>query len=172
MKRLSVLLMLLTGLQWSACKGQPTGLVKDVSYDKMLAGMLDSTQVPFISVDQLSKNPDQYLILDARAREEFEVSHIPGAIWIGYDEYQRDRIQNLSEDKPVVVYCSVGYRSEKIGRKLQEHFSSVYNLYGSIFEWANQSRPLVNEGDTTQSLHTYNKRWSKWVTNTKIQKQY
>lgn len=173
MSRISLFLMLLTGLQWTACKGQPTGLVKDVSFDQMLAGMLDSTQVSFLSVDQLHAEADDFLILDARERNEFELSHIPGAIWVGYDDFNFDRVSNLGDDKPVVVYCSVGYRSEKVGQKLQEKFSTVYNLYGSIFEWANRSYPLVDkEGEPTQILHTYNKRWSKWVKNSSIQKEY
>ena len=50
-------------------------------------------------------------------------------------------------------------------------FSNVYNLYGSIFEWANQGHRLVDKGgQPTFKLHTYNKKWSKWVDNAKIEK--
>ena len=49
--------------------------------------------------------------------------------------------------------------------------SNVYNLYGSIFEWANEGLPLVdNNGYDTNAVHTWNKRWSQWVTNPNVEK--
>jgi len=70
----------------------------------------------------------------------------------------------------MVVYCSIGYRSEKIGEKLLRlGYKNVYNLYGSIFEWANEKYQLVgSNGKTTNRVHSYNKSWSKWVTNEEI----
>ena len=54
---------------------------------------------------------------------------------------------------------------KKIGEQLQEAgFTKVFNLYGSLFEWANQDYPLENaEGTVTHKVHTYNKKWSQWV---------
>ena len=136
--------------------------------------MLDSNQVPFMSVEKLKENKSEYILLDARAKEEYEVSHIPGAVWIGPDSYEEQDFSALDKSKPIVVYCSVGYRSQLAGKELQGFgFPRVYNLYGSIFEWANRSYTLVTpEGNTTDKLHTYNKNWSKWVNNEEIEKVY
>ncbi len=68
----------------------------------------------------------------------------------------RQHLKNLDKDKPVVVYCSVGYRSEKIAEKLEkEGFTQVYNLYGGIFEWVNQDNPVYNEKGKTNNIHPY-----------------
>jgi 3-mercaptopyruvate sulfurtransferase SseA len=63
------------------------------------------------------------------------------------------------------VYCSVGYRSEKVSEQLrQAGYQTVYNLYGGIFEWKNQGHPVVNaEGEPTERVHAYNRSWGVWL---------
>ena len=63
------------------------------------------------------------------------------------------------------MYCSVGYRSEKISEKLiAAGFTDVSNLYGGIFEWVNIGRPVYKASNQkTNRVHTYNKEWSKWL---------
>jgi rhodanese-related sulfurtransferase len=113
-------------------------------------------------------------ILDARAIEEFQVSHIPGAKWIGDGKPDAAILAKIPKDKPVVIYCSIGYRSEKMGERLKKSgFSKVYNLYGSIFEWANENLPLKNaSGAPTKEVHVYNKSWGKWMENKDYTKIY
>ena len=42
-----------------------------------------------------------------------------------------------------------------------------------FFEWVNHGHQIVNtEGNSTDSLHTYNKRWSKYVYNPEITKTW
>ena len=115
-------------------------------------------------------NKDKFIIFDAREKVEFDISHIPDAIYLGYSDFNIGRIKNIPKEKNIVIYCSIGYRSEKIGEKLLRlGYKNVYNLYGSIFEWANEKYPLVSSsGKTTYTVHSYNKSWSKWVTNEEI----
>lgn len=129
--------------------------------------------VPTISVDELNDKTNDYLILDAREKEEFDVSRISNAQYIGYDKPDYSVLENVDKDQPIVIYCSIGYRSEKIGERLrQSGFTNVKNLYGSIFEWGNRSFPLFNsEGDTTKEIHTYNNRWAKWIDNPSLEKK-
>ena len=147
-----------------------TGMVKDAAFDKTITGLLDF-EVTAISVSDLQKMKE-VLLLDAREEEEFAVSHIPGAVHIGYNHWSKEAVKNINMEKKIVVYCSVGNRSEKIGKKLKDlGFENVYNLYGSIFEWANQGLPLESsDGSKTNKIHTYNKNWSKWVLNKEILK--
>ena len=95
------------------------------------------------------------------------MSHIDGALLIDYDQFDPQMVVDYDRSKPVVVYCSVGYRSERIGEKLQEMgFENVVNLYGGIFQWKNEGFEVVDKaGDTTNLVHTYNRRWGKWLTN-------
>lgn len=139
---------------------------QDVNFNRKVNKMLNYS-VDVISVKDLKENLDNYVLLDARELEEYLVSHIPGAMHLGYDNPQFDILHKLSKDENIVVYCSIGYRSEKIGEKLLEQgFTDVKNLYGSIFEWANCGYELEDPRDKpTQQVHTYNKKWSKWLLN-------
>lgn len=163
-----VVICLATSCKTAAQKS--TGMVQDPAFDKAIYTLLDF-DVKAISVSEAQKMKD-ILFLDAREREEYNVSHIPGAVHIGYTQWAKDSIQSISKEKKLVVYCSVGYRSEKIAKKLQDlGYTQVFNLYGSIFEWANQGLPLVtHDGTASNKVHTYNKSWSKWVSNKEIQK--
>ncbi len=102
------------------------------------------------------------ILVDAREKEEFQVSHIPGARHIPYNENSLNSLMNLNQDSLIVVYCSVGYRSSILARKLQGiGFTRVYNLEGSIFKWANEERPLEQNGNMVQKVHPYSPYWGK-----------
>jgi len=133
-------------------------------FNKKVATTLSHT-VDFISPAELSQSKDQSYIIDTRELEEFKISHIPSAHYASYNDFDIEPFLDLPRDTTVVVYCSIGYRSEKIGEILLEAgFTKVFNLYGSLFEWANQGYPMVDQaGEPTSKVHTYNKKWSQWV---------
>lgn len=145
--------------------------IENAEFDERLTQLL-SFSVPVIGVQELRDIQEEVYIFDAREREEFEVSHIEGAQYLGYKNLEEEALRGVPKDSTVVVYCSVGYRSEKVSEQLRERgFTKVYNLYGSIFEWVNQGYPIVNpESKSTKQLHTYNKKWSKWVEENQIEK--
>jgi|SRR5690606_5531750 len=130
--------------------------------------------VPVISVEHLHQSAPDYLILDAREKEEYEVSRIPGALWVGYDDFELSRVQAIADGRPIAVYCSIGYRSEKVGELLKASgFESVYNVYGSIFEWANRGFQLEDaRGEPVKRVHTYNRSWGRWVDERLVEKVY
>ena len=62
---------------------------------------------------------------------------------VGYDDFDVKRLEEISKNTKIVTYCSVGYRSERIGEKLMKQgFTDVSNLKGSLFKWANQGYEL------------------------------
>jgi len=130
--------------------------------DKMAKG-----SVTDITVETLKSHSSDYVILDTREKAEYDVSHIEGAIWVGYDDFNLKRLaeEQISKEAKVLTYCSVGYRSERIGEQLQKAgYQKVYNLYGSIFSWINAGYPLVDGySRPTSQVHGYNQRWGKWV---------
>jgi rhodanese-related sulfurtransferase len=154
-----------------AMQAQPVDYCNDPKFEDKVSSVL-SFSVPVVSVTDLDNMDDDVYILDAREPEEYDVSHIPGAQYIGYDKPDWSVLDDIPSDGKIVLYCSVGYRSEKLGEKVQEKgFSNVYNLYGSIFEWANEGLPLVDKnGENTKAVHTWNKRWSQWVTHPSVEK--
>jgi len=130
----------------------------------------NTKSIPYISVEELKmfqQNKD-LVLLDAREPEEFKVSHIKGAVFSGYSNFSAKAISESIKDKSVliVVYCSLGIRSEKISEKLKaEGYSNVRNLYGGIFEWKNNGFEVFDsEGKETEKVHAYSKNWSKWLT--------
>jgi len=108
-----------------------------------------------------SSRSEPVILIDARREDEFLVSHISGAKNIPYNSKDPlEYLTNIKPDNPIVVYCSVGYRSSILARKLQTlGFKKVYNLEGSIFKWANEGRPLVQGHTTVHKVHPYNARW-------------
>lgn len=139
--------------------------VKSKSFDRLLNSML-SKEVPTVSVKQLStENLDKLVLLDAREKPEYNVSHLKNARWVGYDDFNMQRVSGVRKDAPIVIYCSIGVRSEKIGKRLQDAgFTNVRNLYGSIFEWVNQENPVYdNSGKRTNKVHAYNRVWGVWL---------
>ncbi|MDA8693173.1 rhodanese-like domain-containing protein [Saprospiraceae bacterium] len=130
--------------------------------------------VPTTTVSILSSLDRPHVILDAREREEYDVSHIPDALYFGYKKPQYDILDGIDKDEIIIIYCSIGYRSEKLGEKLNKKgYKNVLNLYGSIFEWANEGYPLVDSNNQpTDRIHGFNKKWSKWVDNEELEVTY
>lgn len=127
---------------------------------------LNKETVPYIMVNEL-KGKKNMIFLDAREVNEFKVSHIKGAIWVGFDRFKAKPIVKKIRNKKtnIVVYCSIGVRSERIGEKLQKlGYKNVYNLFGGIFEYKNSGGKVVNSKNIeTDSVHTYNKEWSAYL---------
>lgn len=138
---------------------------------KKLDKLLDkwnNRNVPYISVETLAMPSTDAILLDARELEEYKVSHLKNAIHVGYNSFDKsETLKKLPQDKStkIVVYCSLGIRSETIAFKLiNEGYTNVYNLYGGIFEWKNNDFPIFDaKGNQTEKIHAFNKNWSKWL---------
>ncbi|TDQ18358.1 rhodanese-related sulfurtransferase [Algoriphagus boseongensis] len=132
------------------------------AYKTLLSTLYDES-FPVVKPNQI-KDLSNYQILDTREKPEFEVSHLSGSQWVGYDTFSLESIKNLDKNKPVLVYCTVGARSEAIGKKLKEAgFTRVYNLYGGIINWVNEGQEVECKGLPTQKVHTYSQAWGIWL---------
>lgn len=140
--------------------------VQSTSYQLMLKTLLDHS-VPELGVQEVQQL-DDCIFLDAREIGEYEMSHIQGAEWVGYDDFDISRVDHVDKSQKVIVYCSVGYRSEKISEQLIENgFSDVSNLYGGIFEWGNADLPVVNDSGVVNEIHPYDRTWGLWLKKTR-----
>ena len=132
---------------------------------------LDDKLARLVTADSLAISPAAaralpgVVYLDAREAEEYRVSHLPGALHLGYDRPNRSVTEGLDPDRPLVVYCTVGYRSERAARRLRDAgFTRVYNLFGSLYAWKLAGLPLEDaDGQTTERMHTYNRKWGTFV---------
>ena len=115
--------------------------VPQISTAELAAWLADSARTPPV-------------ILDVRAEQEFEVSHLHGARCVGSHARAGEVAAVLDLQAPVVVYCSVGYRSSALAEQLRRAgFTQVSNLEGSIFQWAAEGRPLEAAGKPTREVH-------------------
>ncbi|MDQ3291584.1 MAG: rhodanese-like domain-containing protein [Bacteroidota bacterium] len=159
MKKFTLLAQLLLSVVIPGC-GQK-------AFDKQLSLLYKKT-VPFIRptklASEIKENPN-LILLDTRSPAEFAVSHLPKALFLNYDHFTLDQVKYIAPETPIVIYCSVGVRSENIGEKLlQAGYKNVRNLYGGIFAWKNEGHSVVNgENILTDSVHTYNRYWAIWL---------
>ena len=132
---------------------------------------------------------DDYVLFDVREKNERLVSFIKGSVWIDSSQESavqveqaqkaiNEKITKLTtnekkevENLNVIAYCSIGYRSSDLIRKLLKTDMSFkplettikfYNLDGSLFKWANEGKPIVDSSDSpTHFVHPYNALWGK-----------
>ena len=127
----------------------------------------NTESVPYISSDSLKLILNDVLLFDAREKVEFETSHIKNALFVGYDKFNLEKINNKIPNKndKIIVYCSLGIRSSTIAIKLKKAgYTNVLNLYGGIFEWKNSGYRVYNRDEKeTEKVHTYKQEWSKWL---------
>lgn len=132
----------------------------------------DFPAVQSITTDSLAERlsdstTSSLLLLDARSPAEFTVSHLPQAHRVDPQADSLPRLDSLSSDAPIVVYCSVGYRSARIAHRLQQQgFTNVSNLRGSIFRWANEGRPVFRDGTPIRAVHPYDETWGALLNDT------
>jgi rhodanese-related sulfurtransferase len=148
------------------------GLLPNLSAGQDLDAVKKKVRIQFPSVRQLSTaelaawseqtNRPKPILLDARTPAEFAVSHLPGARRVDLKAPLTELLNHLGTNQPVVVYCSVGYRSSRLAERLQQAgCTNVFNLDGSIFQWANEDRPLERDGRPVSEVHPYNKTFGQ-----------
>ncbi len=100
-------------------------------------------------------------LVDVREKEEFDVSHIRGAVNMQNADEIVAGFRDSGKDA-VVLYCSAGYRSSKMAQLVQPLIDNpVYNLDGSIFAWANAGKPVYQGDRRVHAVHSYNAKWGK-----------
>ncbi len=137
----------------------------DKAFDSLVESLCEGsvTWIDEASVRELkTKN---WKVLDCREKEEFEVSHLEDATWVGYNNYAPKRNKSIARSDTILVYCSVGYRSEKIGERLMKQgYENVFNLKGGIFSWVNEGNEVETSNHRkTEKVHPYDEAWGLWL---------
>ena len=98
-------------------------------------------------VDAPSAQEDRYALVDCRSPIEKEVSVAVGA----------EAVEAVERNgAPVAVYCTVGFRSAWVARKLRNQGHDAHNLRGGILSWCrNQGQLQDSSGDSTDRVHVY-----------------
>ena len=148
---------------FAACRQQPAA-----DWPGMKRTIRDKfPEVRQVSTTQLSQwlaQPEPPLLLDARAPKEYAVSHLPYAQPAENEKQALERLKDAPKDRRIVIYCSVGYRSSALARQLQQAgYANVSNLEGSIFEWANQGRPVYKATQRVNVVHPFDEKWGVYL---------
>ena len=85
---------------------------------------------------EIMDTQEGYIILDTRTQEEYDESHIPGAILIPYDEVT-ERVEGVLTDKDqlILVYCRSGRRSKIAAEALVKLGYTNIKEFGGIINW-------------------------------------
>lgn len=144
-----------------------------LSLDKIHTKIInDFHDVEHLSLEQYERlNPAEIVLFDVREVNEFDVSHIPGAIQVSpqiSDTEFYDRYAELINGKSVIFYCSVGRRSSELVSRLNLLSSghgvpSAKNLSGGIFNWVNHNKSLAQNQEITNKVHPYNLFWGRLI---------
>lgn len=151
------------GAQWAF--GGPLG--GKLTWESVFAWIQrDWPGVPQMTTVELARRlttaDERPVVLDTRSREEFAVSHLPGAVWVETQEQLHAALRDVPKERAVVLYCSVGVRSSKAAAALlRDGRGNVSNLRGSIFQWANEGRAVERDGKPTTGVHPYNRKWGE-----------
>ena len=165
------LAVLVLGVHLAGCQAQNQA---NQTPEQLLSEMVQEVhdtfpQVATISTEELAQwladpHRDPPQLLDVREKEEYSVSHLPGALRVDPEADAAVLAATLDPNRPVILYCSVGYRSSALALRLSTAMRQApRNLAGSIFKWANEGRPLVNTSGQTQTVHTYNNHFGNMV---------
>ena len=85
---------------------------------------------------EIMDTQEGYVILDTRTQEEYDESHIPGAIVISHEEILEKAEDVLTDkDQLILVYCRSGRRSKLAAQDLQKLGYTNIKEFGGILDW-------------------------------------
>jgi sulfur-carrier protein adenylyltransferase/sulfurtransferase len=86
-------------------------------------------------LQQLINDKKDFQLIDVREPDEHEAFNIGGQL-IPLGEIA-SHLEKIQKDKPVIVYCRKGIRSQFAIQKLQDKFpfDNLYNLIGGTEAW-------------------------------------
>ncbi|MFN3927135.1 MAG: molybdopterin-synthase adenylyltransferase MoeB [Pseudanabaenaceae cyanobacterium] len=107
--------------------------------------------VPEITVQELKaiidRNDNQYLIVDVRNPNEWEICRLPNTVLIPLPELENGtgvaKIQELAAGRKVLVHCRTGGRSAKAVAMLQQAGMTAFNVKGGTHAWSDEIDPTV-----------------------------
>jgi rhodanese-related sulfurtransferase len=96
-------------------------------------------RVPETTVHELRElhaSGEPIVLVDVREQNEWNLGHIPGAIYIGRGVLESSVEQRIPREARVVLYCQSGNRSALAGQTMLElGYANVMSLAGGWRDW-------------------------------------
>jgi rhodanese-related sulfurtransferase len=100
---------------------------------------------PMPSARDVYDTKDSAQILDVREPYEWEAGHVEGSVHLPLAQVMSGGEQDrVSRDRPVLVICRSGNRSELAALMLQARGIDATNVEGGLEEWEREGLPLVD----------------------------
>ena len=104
-------------------------------------GTVNYIDIP-VSEAKIKVDSGEYFILDVRTQGEYDEGYIAGSVLIP-NEVLLNRLDEIPNDKPILVYCRTARRSAISSQDLINNgYSEVYNMEGGIVAWQNAGYPV------------------------------
>ena len=108
-------------------------------------------EIPEMTVQELKALMDSgaqdYVLVDVRNPNEYEIAKIPGAILVPLSEIENgpgvEKIRNLVNGHRLLVHCKMGGRSAKALGILKQAGIEGINIKGGINAWSQEIDPSV-----------------------------
>ncbi len=135
--------------------------IRQWMYEIFIDRYISDSTVDQIISDEV-KDLGKYILLDCREPEEYKISHLHKAEFLGYENPNFSILQNFNVGDSIILYCSVGHRSQIMAKELSKKgFEHVYNLQGGIFQWIYEDRKIYREDEITEEIHAYSPKWGR-----------
>jgi rhodanese-related sulfurtransferase len=140
---LGLLLLLFVVNDWRVQSAETSDSAGEAQSEKLRA----VTPREALELVQRNRDNPNFVILDVRTPEEFEGSHIEGAVNMDYYHpgFQVE-LGKLDKTKRYLVYCRTGNRSDTAFEFMKElRFKEVYPLEGGILAWGAAGFPVAGQ---------------------------
>lgn len=95
------------------------------------------------------------IFVDVRTEDEIAVSTLPKAVT--KKDFLRDK--KIHEDKKIIAYCTIGYRSGVFADEMEKEGIEVLNLSAGILGWTHAGGKVYDSRGIVQRIHVYGKDW-------------
>jgi molybdopterin/thiamine biosynthesis adenylyltransferase/rhodanese-related sulfurtransferase len=118
------------------------GAISDAAADAAAGSTISVTQLETMLKERESGERD-FVLVDVREPNEYEINRIPGSVLIPKGEFLNGTaIEQLPQDKQVVLHCKSGVRSAEALAVLKgAGFGDAIHVGGGVVAWVNQVDP-------------------------------
>ena len=118
------------------------GTISDAAAEAAKESTISVTQLKEM-LDARERGEDDFVLIDVREPNEYEIVSIPGAILIPKGEFlDGSALSKLPTDKRVILHCKVGGRSaEALAVVKGAGFADATHVGGGVLAWVNQIEP-------------------------------
>ena len=118
------------------------GAVSDAAKDAIVDSTISVRQLKDM-LDERDKGERDFVLIDVREQNEWDIVNIPGAVLIPKNEFLLgDALTRLPQDRPVVLHCKAGGRSAEVLAVVKgAGFGDAVHVGGGVLAWVSQIEP-------------------------------